>query len=47
LLAVPAGDPGQLVWRYAAGPPDVTEFRNYGNLGRRLLPETGPPPASG
>lgn len=46
LLAVPAGDPGELVWRFAAGPPDVTEYRNYGNLGRRLLPECEPPPAS-
>lgn len=42
LLAVPAVDPQQLVWRYAAGSPDVTEYRNYGNLGRRLLPEVGP-----
>ena len=39
LLAIPARDPTQLVWRYAPGPPDVTEFRNYGNLGRRLLYE--------
>ncbi len=39
LLAVPAGDPRALVWRYAAGPPDVTPYRDYGNLGRRLLPE--------
>jgi hypothetical protein len=42
LLAVPAGDPGQLVWRFAAGPPDVTEYRNYGNLGSRLLPDIHP-----
>lgn len=42
LLAVPAVDPQQLVWRYAAGSPDVTEYRNYGNLGRRLLPDPGP-----
>lgn len=41
LLAVPAVDPQQLVWRYAAGSPDVTEYRNYGNLGRRLLPDPG------
>lgn len=40
LIAVPNGDPTQLRWRYAAGPPDVTEYRNYGNLGRRLLPAT-------
>jgi hypothetical protein len=39
LLAVPAGDPRQLRWRYAPGPPDVTDYRNYGNLGRRLLPD--------
>ena len=44
LIAVPAGDPRALVWRYAAGPPDVAEYRNYGNLGRRLLPETEPLP---
>jgi hypothetical protein len=40
LLAVPQGDPERLLWRYAPGPPDVTEYRNYGNLGRRLLPAT-------
>jgi hypothetical protein len=39
LLAVPAGGPAGLVWRYAPGPPDVTSYRNYGNLGRRLLPD--------
>jgi len=39
LLAVPAGAPQPLVWRYAAGPPDVTPYRDYGNLARRLLPE--------
>jgi hypothetical protein len=39
LVAVPADDPVRLVWRYAPGPPDTTEYRNYGNLGRRLLPE--------
>jgi hypothetical protein len=39
LLAVPArGGPG-LLWRYAPGPPDVTPYRNYGNLERRLLPD--------
>ncbi|MBL8739190.1 MAG: NRDE family protein [Planctomycetes bacterium] len=41
LLAVPAVDPQQLVWRYAPGSPDRTEYRNYGNLGRRLLPDSG------
>ena len=39
LLAVPAHDPAQLVWRYAPGPPDVATYRSYGNLGRRLLPD--------
>ncbi|MEO6595916.1 MAG: NRDE family protein [Planctomycetota bacterium] len=39
LIAMPTDDLAQLVWRYAPGPPDVTEYRNYGNLGRRLLPE--------
>ncbi len=38
LVAVPAGDPQKLVWSYAPGPPDTTEYRNYGNLGRHLLP---------
>jgi uncharacterized protein with NRDE domain len=42
LLAIPDGDPVRLVWRYAPGPPDVTPYRNYGNLGRRLLPERAP-----
>ncbi|MEY4675317.1 MAG: hypothetical protein RL148_3101 [Planctomycetota bacterium] len=39
LLAVPASDPTALVWRFAAGAPDEAVHRNYGNLGRRLLPE--------
>jgi uncharacterized protein with NRDE domain len=39
LIALSANDPTALVWRYAPGPPDITEYRNYGNLGRRLLPE--------
>jgi len=38
LLAVPQASMAGLVWRYAPGPPDITAFRNYGNLGRRLLP---------
>jgi len=38
LIAVPRRDPEQLVWRFAAGAPDATGYRNYGNLGRRLLP---------
>jgi hypothetical protein len=36
LVALPAADPGALVWRYAPGPPDVTPYRNYGNLARRV-----------
>ncbi|MBL8733235.1 MAG: hypothetical protein JNN13_12760, partial [Planctomycetes bacterium] len=39
LLAVPHDDATQLTWRYAPGSPDVTAYRNYGNLGRRLLPD--------
>jgi hypothetical protein len=39
LVAVPAVDPQTLVWLYAAGAPDVAAYRDYGNLGRRLLPE--------
>jgi hypothetical protein len=39
LIAVPGTDVQQLVWRFAAGPPDATPYRDYGNLGRRLLPE--------
>ncbi|MBX3461730.1 MAG: NRDE family protein [Planctomycetes bacterium] len=41
LLAVPAADPRGLIWRYAAGPPDAAPYRDYGNLGRRLLPDDG------
>ncbi len=37
LIAASASDPRQLVWRFSAGPPDVTEFKNYGNLGSRLV----------
>jgi hypothetical protein len=36
---VPRGDLGRLVWLYAPGPPDITAYRSYGNLGRRLLPD--------
>lgn len=39
LIAAPAVDPLALQWRYAAGPPDTTPYRNYGNLGRRLRAE--------
>src|SRR5262249_4407018 len=31
LIAVPAQAPAQLIWRHAAGPPDVTGYRDYGN----------------
>lgn len=37
LVAVPAADPTRLVWLYANGPPDEVGYRNYGNLGKRLL----------
>jgi hypothetical protein len=37
LIAAPADDPLQLVWRFAAGPPDEVAYQNYGNLARRLL----------
>jgi uncharacterized protein with NRDE domain len=37
LVAVPRGPITGLIWRYAAGPPDATPYRNYGNLARRLL----------
>ena len=30
--------PGRCATKWP-GPPDEVEFRNYGNLGRRLLPE--------
>jgi uncharacterized protein with NRDE domain len=36
LIAVHREDPRRLVWHYAPGPPDVTRYRSYGNLGRRL-----------
>ncbi|MFK7742024.1 MAG: NRDE family protein [Planctomycetota bacterium] len=40
LLAIPAVDHADgiqaLRWRYAAGPPDTTAFRNYSNLAARL-----------
>lgn len=39
LVAVHGTDPQRLVWRYAAGAPDEVGYRNYGNLGRRLLPD--------
>jgi hypothetical protein len=39
LLAVPPDPARGLVWRYAAGAPDVAPYKEYGNLGRRLLPE--------
>jgi hypothetical protein len=39
LLAVPRDPARGLVWRYAAGAPDDMPYKDYGNLGRRLLPE--------
>jgi uncharacterized protein with NRDE domain len=39
VVAIPRSDPTRLLWRYAPGPPDAVEYRNYGNLARRLLPE--------
>lgn len=36
LIAIPAGDVRELTWHYAPGPPDMTSFRNYSNLGERL-----------
>lgn len=36
LIAVASTGPLALQWRYAPGPPDVTPYREYGNLGRRL-----------
>lgn len=33
----PAADLRALIWRFAAGSPDACGFRNYGNLGRRLV----------
>ena len=37
LIAVPRGDMTRLIWRYAPGPPDQVDYRNYGNLGKRLF----------
>lgn len=42
LIALPRDQPTRLRWRYAPGPPDVTPYRDYGNLGRRLLPDGEP-----
>ncbi|MCK5945616.1 MAG: NRDE family protein [Planctomycetes bacterium] len=36
LLALPRDDVAGLIWRYAPGPPDVTDYRNYSNLAARL-----------
>ena len=36
LIAIPRGDVRELLWRYAPGPPDTTDYRNYGNLALRL-----------
>ena len=40
LIALPTNAVTDTLWRYAAGPPDVTDYRNYGNLARRLLAES-------
>ncbi len=40
LIGVPADDMTDLIWRFAPGPPDETEYRDYGNLGRRLVSPT-------
>lgn len=37
VVAVHAEDPRQLVWHYAHEPSETPRYRNYGNLGRRLL----------
>lgn len=37
ILAIQPGPPPELVWRFSSGPPDEAEYRNYGNLARRLL----------
>lgn len=37
LLVVDPSDPTAMTWLYANGPPDECEYRNYGNLARRLL----------
>lgn len=39
LLAVPARDGRELIWRFCQGAPDAHPYRDYGNLGRRLLPD--------
>ena len=40
LVAVPRAGVGELIWRFAPGPPDRTTYRNYGNLGPRLLEQS-------
>ncbi len=37
LIGVPSQDLRRLIWHYCPGSPDQTSYRNYGNLGRRLL----------
>lgn len=32
LVALPRDSQAPAIWRYAPGPPDVTSYRNYGNL---------------
>jgi len=36
LIAVPDAGVEGLTWRFAPGPPDVTRYRDYGNLAARL-----------
>jgi hypothetical protein len=36
LIALPRAPDAELIWRYAPGPPDVTSYRNYGNLAAML-----------
>ena len=40
LIAVAASGGRGTIWRYAPGPPDVTGYRDYGNLAARLVSET-------
>ncbi len=39
LIGVRPSEPRQMIWKYAPGSPDVTGYRSYGNLGRRLIEE--------
>jgi uncharacterized protein with NRDE domain len=37
VIAVPRRDLRGLIWKYATGDRDLSEFQDYGNLGRRLV----------